>query len=180
MHLLKIPLQAGQPWPINRGRFVRVFDAVHPIEIKTTVLSSGSNQQTKLLANMGAEFTPFEKAELYSEKTQLVTIAYSELPIFDNRMGVEAATVLQVVSPQQIRRIDSFTVDNTKRTQILMADSKRVKALLSASQECEFFTTQTGGKGFKINGEFDDSGNNELWAVATVAAEISVLGYYYE
>lgn len=180
MKLLTIPLQAGQTWPINRGRFIRVFDALYPVKIETTVLNGGSNQDTKMLANTGAEFTPFSKAVISSEKTQTVTIAYSELPIFDNRIGVADATVMQVVAPQIVRRIESFSVDSLERVKVLDSDIKRKSATVAAVGECTFFDAEVGGSGFKINGDFDDCGNNELWCIATTAASVEVMGFYYD
>lgn len=180
MKLLTIPLKAGQSWSINRGRFIRVFDAIYPVKIKTTVLSGGSNQETTLIANTGAEFTPFSKAELISDHDQTIRIAYSELLIFDNRLGVEAATVMQTVSPQTTRQISNLFVDNSGRVQILFANTKRKNALIATGGEVTFFDTQASVEGFKIDGDFDEQSNQELWAIADAGTNIQVMEFSYE
>lgn len=179
MQLLTIPLKANQPWPINRGRFVRVFDALYPVTIKTQVNGTGSNQETKLIANMGAEFIPFERATIVSEHDQTVVIAFSELPIFDNRMGVESSTVMQVLSPQVARNISTHAITNAARVKVLDANPKRKNALVAASAFCVFYDAETGGDGFTLNGDFDDASNGELWAVAITAAEIEIMEFIY-
>lgn len=179
MQLLTIPLKADQPWPINRGRFVRVFDALYPVELKTQVNGTGSNQETKLIANMGAEFIPFERATIVSEYDQTITIAFSELPIFDNRMGVESSTIMQVLSPQVARNISNHAITNAARVKILDADTKRKSALVATTAECVFYDAETGGAGFKINGDFDETSNGELWAIATTAANVEVMEFTY-
>ena len=164
--MIDIPLKAGQPWPIGRGRVVRVLDALHPVTIKTQALNGKSNQETKLIANMGAEFVPFEKADIVSEFDQVVKIAYSELNIFDNRLGVESATVMQVLEPQKNRIIKSFIVDDSVRVQMLEENPKRKKALIKTNSDVMFYNSEVGGDGISIDGEFDDESNGELWAVA--------------
>lgn len=180
MQLLTIPLKANQTWPLNRGRFVRVFDALYPVTIKTQVNGTGSNQESKLIANMGAEFVPFERAELVSEKDQTVVLAYSELNIFDNRMGVESSTIMQTLSPQVARIISNYAVTDSARVKVLAANTKRKKALIATTAECVFYDSETGGAGFKINGDFDDSSNGELWALATTAASVEVMEFNYD
>lgn len=182
MKMLDIPLKAGMPWTIGRGRFVRVFDALYPITIKTQALNGKSNQETKLIANMGAEFVQFEKADIVSEHDQIIRIAYSELNIFDNRLGLDEATKMQVVSPQVVRTIDSFYIPNAERYKILDADVKRKKALIACRVECKFFTEETGNIGFTIDGDFDDYSNTELWVEAAdgTTAIVDVMGFYYE
>ena len=166
MKMIDIPLKAGQPWPIGRGRVVRVLDALHPVTIKTQALNGKSNQETKLIANMGAEFVPFEKADIVSEFDQVVKIAYSELNIFDNRLGVESATVMQVVEPQKNRVLSNHIVDDSARIQVLAANPKRKKSLIKTSANVFFYNSEVGGSGVEIDGEFDDESNGELWAVA--------------
>lgn len=180
MKLLKIPLKAGQHLPIGRGRFVRVFDAVHPITIKTQALAGKSNQDTLMIANMGAEFVPFEKADLVSDYDQVILIAYSEMQIFDNRLGAENGTTLQTVAPQTTRLIENYAIDNSTRVKILNANTKRKNALVATNAEVTFYNDQAGGSGFKINGDFDEQSNSELWAIATSAALIEVMEFSHE
>jgi hypothetical protein len=181
MKMVNLPLKAGQPWPIGRGRYVRVFDALYPITIKTQALNGKSNQESQLITNMGAEFVPFDKADIVCEHDQVVKIAYSELPIFDNRIGVEAATIMQVLSPQVFRSINKYPVTDAVRVQILDANIKRKKALIATSNEVVFYSAQDGGSGFKINGDFDEISNTELWAVSSVgSSDIEVMEFIYE
>lgn len=179
MKMIDIPLKAGQSWPIGRGRVVRVLDALHPVTIKTQALNGKSNQETKLIANMGAEFVPFEKADIVSEFDQVVKIAYSELNIFDNRLGVESATVMQVLSPQVTRKINNFFVGTVNRVNVLAANPKRKKALIATGGEITFFDTEYSVEGFKIDGDFDEQSNSELWAIATTATNIRVMEFNY-
>jgi hypothetical protein len=180
MKMLDIPLKAGQPWEIGRGRFVRVFDALYPVTIKTQALNGKSNQESKLIANMGAEFVPFSKADIVSEHDQIIRIAYSELHIFDNRLGVENATVMQVLSPQIKREINSYPVGETVRVQVLAASTKRKKALIATSGECVFYSSEAGGAGFKINGDFDELSNSELWVISSAGSvDVEVMEFSY-
>lgn len=178
MKKVTLNLKAGRPIPINRGRFVRVFDALHPIVVKTQTLGQFSNQESELIANTGAEFQLFESAEVVSEYDQKVVIAYSELMIFDNRLGVESATIMQTVSAQVEREIKSHQI-TAVRTKILTANPKRKKALIATRGVVTFYDAEVGGAGFKLDGDFDEQSNSELWASATSAATIDVMEFNY-
>lgn len=80
---------------IGKGRFFRVLKSSYPIEIRTYT-ASGETQSSELLANTGGEFKPFARAEITSAYAQTIIVAYSDLPIFDNRLGVDDNTLLRV------------------------------------------------------------------------------------
>lgn len=180
MNLFTIQLRAGVAHLIGRGRYVRVFDAPGKIQIRTQALGSLANQTAYLIANMGCELNQFEQAELLSETDQTITIAWSELAIYDNRLGASEANTLQVVPPQVSRVISETTVTNAARVKILDANSKRKNAQLAIPGDVLLFDAQAGGAGFAFNGDFEEQANGELWAQAVGADVVcSVMDYHY-
>ncbi|MDX1473496.1 MAG: hypothetical protein R3309_04955 [Reinekea sp.] len=95
MNVKELALAPGRIAPIGKGRYFRVFSASYPVKIRTYG-AEGESQESAVLANTGAEFATFSSAEITSEYTQNVIIAYSMLPIYDNRLGVDENTLLRV------------------------------------------------------------------------------------
>lgn len=90
----ELPLKNGGLVGIGKGRYFRVLKASYPITIRT--YGANGTQEAEILANTGAEFEPFSRAEIFSEQDQNVVIAYSNLPIYDNRLGVDENTLLKL------------------------------------------------------------------------------------
>lgn len=175
MKLLKVELKAGIPLTIGRGRFVRLLEAAFPVEIETQALETKGNEGGTLVSNVGAEFVPFERATLTSEKDQQITIAYSELQIYDNRLGVNGALIVESVPRgAALTKIAQKTL-NSGRIELLAADSRRRTALLSTSSTIKVFTANSGGVGFTIDGVLEHESQAPLYAEGS--GEVEILEY---
>lgn len=175
MRIQKINLNADVPFVIGRGRYVRLLEAIEPVRIETQTLNEKSNQNGDLLANVGGEFFPFERATLISNIAQTVVIAYSELPIFDNRLGVNGALISEVVS----KGAASVAIKNVAlaagRVEVLAGDVRRRTALINTSDEVTFYADATGGTGFVVDGVLEHECQGALYAEG--AGTVSVMEY---
>lgn len=165
MKLLTVELKAGIPRTIGRGRFVRMLEGQFPVEVETQALGTQSNETGKLVANIGAEFHTFERAVLTSEYDQQVTIAYSELAIYDNRLGVDGALIVETVARgTALVEIKSVPLVAGARAELVPIDARRRTAILSTTGPVKVFTTAAGGSGFSVDGVLDHESQAALYA----------------
>lgn len=175
MKIETLHLQAGIPQWIGRGRYVRVLSASHPVSLETLGIEGGENVHSRMPANIGAEFQAFEKAMVTSDVDQVVEIAYSERIIFDNRLGLDGALILETVE----RAASGCQIHNHDVTaegvEILSGSViNRRTALISTSQAIEVATSQ-GGTRFTVDGVLEHPASGELWAFG--AGQVQVMEY---
>lgn len=165
MKILSVELKAGIPRTIGRGRFVRMLEGQFPVTIETQALSTKSNDTGTLMANIGAEFNTFERATLTSEYDQTVVIAYSELPIFDNRLGVDGGLIVETVAKGAAQvEIKTVALTAGNRTELVPVDARRRTALMSTTGPVTVFTAAAGGTGFSVDGVLDHESQAALYA----------------
>lgn len=178
MKLEKIALQAETPYTIGRGRVVRLLEAAHPVKIETQALSTQDNQNGTLLANIGAEFKTFRTAQLLSDFDQVITIAYSELEIYDNRLGVNGALIVESV-PRGAALCEMHNISLTAgvRVKILATDTRRRTALVSTTGPVVLYPSAAAVAGFTVNGVLEHESSAELWAQAAAAQTVEIVEY---
>lgn len=178
MKLEIIALKADTPYTIGRGRVVRLLEAARPVKIETQALSTSDNQNGTLLANIGAEFKTFQTAQLMSESDQVITIAYSELEIYDNRLGVNGALIVESVSRgAALCEMHNISLAAGVRVQILPADSRRRTALVSTTGPVVVYPSAAAATGFTVDGVLEHECSGELWAQAAAVQTVEIVEY---
>lgn len=177
MKLETLHLKAGIPQWIGRGRYVRVLSASHPIALETMGLDGGENVHSRMPANIGAEFQAFEKAMITSDVDQVVEIAYSERIIFDNRLGVDGALILETVDRAcSDFNVSSVTVGPSGLEVLSGAVTNRRSAIISPAGPIRIAKTQ-GGTSFTVAGVLNHEASGSLWASADSDTEVEILEY---
>lgn len=178
MKLEIIALKADTPYTIGRGRVVRLLEAAYPVKIETQALSTSDNQNGTLLANIGAEFKTFQTAQLMSESDQVITIAYSELEIYDNRLGVNGALIVESVSRgAALCEMHNISLAAGVRVQILTTDTRRRTALVSTTGPVVLYPSAAAATGFTVDGVLEHECSGELWAQAAAAQTVEIVEY---
>lgn len=177
MKLVTLNLKAGIPQDIGRGRFIRILEALHPLNIETVGINSGANQTGLLLSNTGAEFDLFKSAFVTSGQDQTVKIMFSELNIFDNRLGVNDAVVLETVERAAVDySINTYSADASGIEILSGAVTSRRVAVISTDGPVRISKTQ-GGPSFTVDGVLTHPASGALWASADSAVNVEVLEY---
>ena len=178
MKVEKLALFAGVPHTIGRGRFVRLLEAAFPISIESQALQTKDNQTGKLLAHIGAEFKLFETAQIISEQDQVIIIAYSEMQIFDNRLGVNGALIVESVQRGAATMETAVhELQAGQRVEILPADGRRRTALVSTTGPVKIYPAQASLVGFTVDGVLEHECSAALWGEAEAAVTVEVMEY---
>ena len=176
--LLNIPLKAGIPLQIGRGRFVRLLEAAFPVAIETQTLEQKDNKNGDLLANVGAEFPLFESAMVTSEADQTITLAYSELAIYDNRLGVNGNLVIESISRGASEiAINEYPLTAGTRVQIMAPDARRRTALVTTETTASVYVDGVATAGFTVDGVLEHECTAELWVESASDQNVTVMEY---
>ena len=172
-------MQAGIAANLERGRFVHLLTAAHPVEINTQSLGQGSNERSMLLANVGAEFQLFESATLVSDVDQTIVIAVSERTIFDNRLGVDGSLILETVERAASDFEITTHIADSYGVQILSGSvTNRRGAIISTSGPVVLSkSNEEPGGVFTVDGVLTFPASGSLYAWAESATMIEVMEF---